>query len=166
MLIYHPAFDAYHCVFRIISIMEVGKCMELDRLRILDFCLCFPAIVGSFELPRKYAKVKRAADEANNIYRTPINVKATFWNLLSTQDSALACLAASGYVDAHKLKDKIVEKTSVEVPEEILEKCGSLMKRESVFFDSLFTPLLQLPLGGPTGLKARSGLLEYKYDAA
>lgn len=166
MLIYHPAFDAYHCVFRLISLMEVGKCIELDRLRILDFCLCFPAIVGGFELPRKYAKVKRAADEASNVYRTPINVKATFWNLLSTQDSALACLAASGYVDASKLKDKTVEKTSLKISEEILEKCKSLMERESVFFDCLLTPLLQLPLTGPAGLKARSGLLEYKYDAA
>ena len=44
MIIYNPAFDIYHCVYRMISILSnlVNEKIEVDKLRILDFYMVFP----------------------------------------------------------------------------------------------------------------------------
>lgn len=45
MLIYHPAYDAYHCVFRMLLIAERVSGIEVEKARILDFYLVFPGMV-------------------------------------------------------------------------------------------------------------------------
>ncbi|HGA8765958.1 TPA: ABC-three component system middle component 5, partial [Salmonella enterica subsp. enterica serovar Virchow] len=46
MLIYHPAYDAYHCLFRMIALIDHVNEIEVDKARILDFYLIFPALVS------------------------------------------------------------------------------------------------------------------------
>lgn len=44
-MIYSPAFDLYHCIYRMLQILgrfTEGDIMETDRLRIYDFYLLFP----------------------------------------------------------------------------------------------------------------------------
>ena len=47
MLVYHPAFDMHHCVFRMVRLLNrlpVGSC-QVERMRILDFYLLFPSLI-------------------------------------------------------------------------------------------------------------------------
>lgn len=164
MLVYHPAFDAYHCVFRLVTILESRQTIEVDRLRILDFVLCFPAVVATFRLPQRAASIRKPASLADNAYRTPLNPRATFGALSASQDGALACLAAAGFVGPESLRDGIAVRTSAPLPNELLEQCKKLRNRETLFFRQILPPFLEIPLLGHDGLKARSGLLEYRYD--
>ena len=69
MLIYSQAYDLYHTMFRILQIMEKTKeVLEVDKLRILDFYLAFPAElleIRSFSGFKKYEKYLK--DETNLI---------------------------------------------------------------------------------------------------
>ena len=164
MLVYHPAFDAYHCVFRLLAVLEGHRPLEVDRLRILDFVLCFPAVVADFKLPQKAVGIKKAAKLADSAYRTPLNSKATFGMLSATQDGALACLAAAGFITTSNLRDGLAERTALSLPEQLVLQCAKFRQRKQVFFEQLLPALLDIPLFGHDGLKARSGLLEHRYD--
>jgi hypothetical protein len=161
MLVYHPAFDSYHCLFRSISILEVcGQC-EVERLRILDFCLSFPTTVVKFRLPPGRSAVKKAALAESNPYRDPISPRAMFANLAAIQMAAFSCLAATGLAT---LDAGVLTRTQTALPEAIRERCLSMQAKESTFFNTLLSQLNALPLLGPDGLKARSELMEFRYD--
>ena len=163
MLVYHPAFDSYHCLFRSISILEVcGKC-EVERLRILDFCLAFPTTVAKFRLPPGRAAVKKAALGESNPYRDPISARAVFANLTTIQMAAFSCLTATGLAT---LESGVLARTQTELPEAIKVRCLSMKTQEHTFFNTLLSQLNALPLFGPDGLKARSELMEFRYDPA
>lgn len=161
MLVYHPAFDSYHCLFRSISILEIFPRVEIDRLRILDFCLSFPTIVSQFKLPVGSSSVRNAALAVASPYRDPISAKSVFVNIAPIQSAAFACLTATGLttVDSSSLT-----RTNAILPESIKKRCLELRSEEKVFFETLLSLLMDLPLLGPNGLKARSGLMEYRYD--
>jgi hypothetical protein len=161
MLVYHPAFDSYHCLFRSISILEACQEAEVERLRILDFCLSFPAIVKEFRLPRGRSVVKRTALTASNPYRDPISARTVFANLAAIQTAAFSCLAATGLVS---LSSGTFTRTPNALPDSIRQRCLNIQATEDVFFGTLLFQLKELPLLGPDGLKARSGLMEYRYD--
>lgn len=164
MLVYNPIFDAYHCVFRMLAILELSKSMELDRLRILDFALCFPSIVTKFKLPRGFAEVRVAAKTFENPYRDATGANRLFLSLQPTQGGALGCLAAAGFIVQSELSVGRVTRTAISIPREIEERRLGLMEREPSFFTVIAGKLMEIPLLGPDGLKDRSGLMEYRYD--
>jgi hypothetical protein len=166
MLVYHPAFDAYHCVFRLLAIAEKQASIETDRLRILDLLLCFPAVVASFRLPQRAMNLRKPAKVADNPYRTPLSPKASFDSLAASYDGALACLAAASFVVPASLREGVIVRTSLLLPDELVRQCASLRTREHLFFEQILPALLEIPLLGQDGLKARSGLLEHRYDTA
>lgn len=161
MLVYHPAFDSYHCLFRSIAILEVCQESETERLRILDFCLSFPTVVAQFRLPPGRAAVKKAALSVASPYRDPISARAVFANLATIQVAAFACLTATGLTTTNS---GVICRTQSILPEVIKRRCLEIKTKEKVFFDTLLSQLIALPLLGPDGLKARSGLMEYRYD--
>jgi hypothetical protein len=164
MLVYHPAFDAYHCVFRLLAIVEKQASIEIDRLRILDFLLCFPAVVASFRLPQAAMRLRKPAKVADNPYRTPLNPKTSFDTLAASYDGALACLAAANFIVPASLRAGLVVRTSSLLPDALSQQCANLRVREQLFFEQILPALRDVPLRGPEGLKARSGLLEHRYD--
>jgi hypothetical protein len=165
MLVYNPVFDAYHCVFRMLAILELSESIELDRLRILDFVLCFPSTVTTFKLAKDLGKVKAAAKALENPYREAMAADRVFLSLRPTQDGALGCLAAAGFVARSALSIGRVTRTAVSIPREIETRLVDLMKRESFYFNAIALSLINMPLLGPGGLKDRSGLMEYRYDS-
>ena len=161
MLVYHPAYDSYHCLFRAAAILEVCKRTEVDRLRVLDFCLSFPNVVAKFRLPSGRTALRKAALQTSSPYCDPINSKAVFVNLRRIQAAAFSCLSATGLIT---IESEFISRTAVPLPPQIKDRCDELRSRESVFFDTLLSDLVDMPLYGSDGLKARSDLLEYRYD--
>lgn len=161
MLVYHPVFDSYHCLFRSISILEVCNKSEIERLRILDFCLLFPTAVSKFRLPPGRSAAKKAALAESNPYRDPISARAMFANLTAIQMAAFSCLTATGLAT---LEAGVLTRTQTALPKEIKQRCLSMQAKEHTFFNTLLSQLNALPLLGPDGLKARSALMEFRYD--
>ncbi|WP_425293911.1 ABC-three component system middle component 5 [Mesorhizobium japonicum] len=61
MLVYHPAFDVYHGVFRALLLLEntPTKSMPADTLRIIDLYFVFPYLLADLDFPRGAGAVGR-----------------------------------------------------------------------------------------------------------
>lgn len=164
MLVYNPVFDAYHCIFRILAILEIRPSIEVDALRILDFSLCFPSIVATFKLPKELTALKTVAKKTHNPYRDAMGANRLFLSLRPTHDGALACLAAAGFIMPKELAAGRATRTAVSLPLDLNDRRAALVARETFFFEHIASKLLEIPLLGPNGLKDRSGLMEFRYD--
>ena len=164
MLIYHPAFDSYHCVYRMTILTQTVRKLEYSKLRILDFYLCFPAEIASIALPQELQSIRAVAKEARNKFRGPVNSLRTFHDLEQIQNSATRLLVASDVFDSEKLKDGIISRTNRAVPTEFSGPPPDSSTQTGVLINFVLTQLSALPLRGAGGLKQRSGLMEYRYD--
>ena len=167
MLIYHPAFDAYHCVFRMLRITEELKKMETTKLRMLDYYFCFPAEVALIQLPRKDNGIKKIAQGAKNQYHGPVSSARTFRDMEPIQHAAVRMFAASGVFDSNQLELGTISRTEVKLPVDILnaQALDSVDANPLVAISNyILYNLSQLPLSGPGGMKQRTGLMEYRYD--
>lgn len=167
MLVYHPAFDLYNCIFRMLSLLNYTKDEEIhfDKLRIWDFYLAFPSQVRSIAFPSHLRRLKESVFKyKENPYEHLSDPKRVFERMRTYQLSAAKCLASYGFIDSKSLlKNKIV-KTKKEVPSELLESLNNLTLEKSNIIKLIVNEFVDLPLYGTKGLKARTGLIDFKYD--
>ena len=166
MLVYHPAFDIYNCVFRMLQLMTSMKQneVELDRLRIWDFYLTFPNEARKISYPADLSELKKIfKTKQENPYEDLIDPKRIIERMKPYQVSALRCLASYGLIDSKMLAKNIVKRTDKEIPIEILSKFSELTVEKSNII-KLIVGFRELPLYGKMGLKYRTGLIEFKYD--
>ena len=117
MLIYHPAYDAYHCIFRMIALIDHVNEIEVDKARILDFYLIFPSLVEKIRMPYNYSYIKKIAKKYSNDYRNPISAISTFRDLHQIQMAAIRCLAATGLIEIAVLDKGLIKRTEKEIPD-------------------------------------------------
>lgn len=166
MLVYHPAFDIYNCVFRMLQLMTSMKQseVELDRLRIWDFYLTFPNEARKISYPSNLSELKRIfKKKQENPYEDLIDPKRIIERMKPYQMSALRCMASYGLIDNKLLSKNIVKRTEKEVPKELLNKFSELTIEKANII-KLIVGFNELPLYGKMGLKYRTGLIEFKYD--
>jgi hypothetical protein len=165
MLIYHPAFDAYHCVFRMLALAEAFEEADIDLLRICDFYLIFPSAIACARLPSNLSRGRKIAKLAANTYRDPINPKTVFRDMAEIQTSALRNIAASGFIDLELFEKGTLKIVNPDIiPKQIREKISIFSAELGDIFDFLVSELSTIPLQGINGLKHRTDLLEYRYD--
>jgi len=61
MIVYHPAFDLYHSVYRMLQILthfDKNDYVETERLRIWDFYLLFPDKINTIKLKNTEKDIK------------------------------------------------------------------------------------------------------------
>jgi len=166
MLIYHPAFDPYHCAFRgmrILGILE-GLDIEVDSFRIGDFYILFPGLIVQMKLPRDLLKWRSHFSEAKNPYHFSGDQKIVFERMRVFQLMGLRALAHNGIIDETKLQKGAIVRGSRTCPEALSEVVKKSNEREPDVINFLRDLFTKIPFRGVDGLKARSGLLEYKYD--
>lgn len=166
MLIYHPAYDAYHCVFRMLLIFNSIKEIEIEKARLLDFYLMFPSAISKIRLPANLKEARRAAKNLSNVYHDPINAASTFRDMGEIQQAALKCIAASGLIDMENLAKGLVKRTAQELPVEIQKKISEYMEKRQPITEIILSGLAKIPLRGDDGLKHRTELMEHRYDIA
>jgi hypothetical protein len=165
MLIYHPAFDAYHCAFRMLAITGENRVLEYSKLRILDFFLCFPAEVAGVQLPQEHVEYKKLARAAFNPYRGPVSAAKTFRELEPIQAAAARLLALTGLFSIVELESGKIVRTGHALPEDINFRLSDDLLFSTPLERFVLTKMAAIPLGGFGGLKQRTGLMEYRYDA-
>jgi hypothetical protein len=168
MLVYHPAFDLYNCIYRLLQLLTLMKQseIEVDRIRIWDFYLTFPREARKIKFPQDLAELKKVfKDSQPNPYEDLIDSKKIFERMKSYQMDALKCLASYDFIERELLNDNIVKRTSKEIPAALVEYLTDLsIEKENII--KLVTGFHDLPLVGGHGLKSRTGLLDFKYDVA
>jgi hypothetical protein len=81
------------------------------------------------------------------------------------QDMALRLLASRHLIELQKLLNSIVERTDVELPSELSDLVLIRNEEDEELMAFLCQNFISMPLSGDQGLKARSNLLEHRYDA-
>jgi hypothetical protein len=163
VLIYHPAFDAYHCAFRMLAVTEKIKQLEFAKLRILDFYLSFPGEIASVQLPHEHIEIKKVARAARNQYRGPISAFRTFREMEPIHLAAARMLAAWRVIDAERLQLGLVLRTETQIPTRLVEYVWRFLT-EGPLTEYVLTGMSAIRLSGVGGLKQRTALMEHRYD--
>lgn len=165
MLLYHPAFDTYHSAFRLLLLLwnaEPGP-ISYARLRVLDFYLLFPSELEGMNFPKNLLKEKGRWKALRSRYNKISDPRRVFDELTSFQLSGLHILISTGLVkqdvdsEAIELMRAAISQALVSQLQEATVKRGDILKL-------LTGPFQNIELYGRSGLKARTGLFEYRYD--
>jgi len=156
MLIYHPAFDNYHCMIRILKVLEnlPKQKYSYDRIRIYDYFFLFPNDLRKITIPTalRHYKVIKAENKYNTIHN-PIEV---FRRISGFQYLALNALASYDLIDNALFQEKIILRTDKKVPFEL-----NLRDFEQKYLEFLTSYASKLAL---KELKERTKLMEHRYE--
>ena len=153
-------------MFRFITIANLQDLEEFEftRLRIYDFFFLFPHLVESINFPKiKGAQaLKKTAMGMPESYESLPNKKRLFSEIGDYHIQALQILLAKDiFIESNGrlrtsrgYQDKSVSELLDKNPYNTVE-----------FFADLLKILNQVDLAGESGLKKRTGLMEYRYDA-
>lgn len=171
MIIYNQAFDLYHCIFRVLHLLNNIKkedVLEVDRIRIWDFYLLFPEKIHEIRLKQDEKTIRQIRKQlikiTNNPYEKINNNKKIFERLNQYQISALNCIASYGIISKDNL---ILNKVSIinkDILDDYISKVIDVSQSQTNVISLLTTYFYDISLFGSDGLKSRSNLIESKYD--
>ena len=164
---YHPAFDVYNCMFRFLQLLNHENVNEINKnkLRILDFYLLFPGLIENIKIKSEHRKFKRQFVSIDNRYNTSSvasQARQVFERIKPFQNLALCQLAKKKHITIDT--NEIIELNATKLSREIINLFEqSNINKDLVNF--LCCELYEYELNGLNGLKDRTGLMEFKYDA-
>ncbi|MDR9759422.1 hypothetical protein RJJ37_07215 [Rhizobium redzepovicii] len=163
MLVYHPAYDIYHGAFRSLLLLEhtPSKTMPFDTMRILDLYFVFPYLIADLDFPRGAgAKGRKLAGSPSRFNTLPS--PRTFLEQMKGLHTLIGtALAGLGFISGDAFKNGVIERTATLVPETLLSNASP---EDLELAEYLGTKIATIPILGKTGLKARSKLMEFRYD--
>ena len=156
MLIYHPAFDTYHCLARVLKILNNIPVQQysMDRIKIYDYFLLFPNETKKIVLPPAWSQYKKIKAETR--YNQVPNTRDIFMRISSFQDLALNAMASYELIDAELFSKDIILKSS-----KVVELEPVINEIEQMYFRFLNDYANKLPL---KELKERTKLMEHRYE--
>lgn len=165
MLIYHPAYDANHGMFRMLRLLTVNpdQAMKWDSFRILDIYYLFPHLLLDARLPPKLTKAKKAAAAGSAKYNHAPSPKIFIQQIAGLHESIAMSLASKGFISESAFKAGLLQRTSKSLPVTV-EAAFDDAADDDALVRLLAVDLAALPLSGQNGLKERTGLLEHYYD--
>jgi hypothetical protein len=166
-LAFEPAFDPFHCAFRLLRQLEFGmsKPVFLPRLKVLDVFVAEPRRCLDIRLqgdPKKAARLAAKCQKPTYGHRPS---KQAFFNRMSPmQDAALQTLVTQGFFDQRAFENKLAQRTDKNLPEALLNRITTKNDDEAPLMEFVVQALNAVPFEGAGGLKDRTGLGEYRYD--
>lgn len=164
MLSYTPVLDIYHTSLRSLAVLtRYDASMELDGLKIIQFYLAMPAYLRDFSFTRDVSKalVLRSIEECPPPYAQLPPPKVMFTRAEGVADAAIRGLVAKNILNLDGYRAGVAEIGTC--PKNILNICQEYSASNEKLLSAL-SKLSSLPLYGVRGLKALSGLKEYRYD--
>lgn len=165
MLIYHPAFDSHHSAFRQLVLLSrlPNSVSNETQLRILDYYFLFPSELAKVTFPNSLRKEKKQWIQLVSRYNRIPDPRRVFDELKAYQEEGVRMLAATGLI-------QIIERsgqsyvTLNKIPESLLPIVESATEKHTELVKLLTGEFAKIDLYGASGLKARTGLFEYRYD--
>lgn len=168
-LSYNEAFDPYHAVFRFLRLFFGCKLREpvpYDKFRILDFYLLYPFRLQNLQLfaddtrwravSRSYARLKPYGELPDD--------NSLFERMGSFQKAAVSSMARAGIISDDEWTRNRILFLPDRIPGDAEKRCQELNDTMAEIIEILSEINARYELNGRNGLKARSGLLEYRYD--
>ncbi|WP_286340013.1 ABC-three component system middle component 5 [Ferrimonas sp. YFM] len=164
MIIYHPAHDVNHCSYRILNVLYAVKSNELhcDMLKIINFYYVYPHLLKdmeSYPRPLNY-QAKKIRNIRDSFELTP-NPSSLFFEMNPTHETAISSLHQRSLISIER---NIVSLERQKLPHSLIQEFKNDKLTKSDLFKILVECLPKVKLDGDNGLKAKSGLMEYKYD--
>lgn len=171
MISYQPALDRYHTVFRLLAIVgNIDSCLpvDVDKLRILDFYLIFPFRLETFRFKQPQVSLKKVGKSyrAMQPYGGIPDDASLLLRMASVQALAIDTLAAQSLIDPDAYKQGVIMVGEGEAPEPLSKSIAAFVADNAALFEVIRILACDYSFLGDDGLKRRSGLMEYKYDAA
>lgn len=169
-LVFQPALDPLHAAFRILrlrSILSESPPLHVEHVRILDFFLLFPFRIRSLRLAPSHQHYKALAEKYAHLapYGEQPDSELLFERMKPMQIAALETLALRGYIDEGSFKAGIFKPTQNEIPIELADRISRINYEQSDLVDFLRILATGYDVSGENGLKARSQLMDSRYDA-
>lgn len=167
MLIYHPAYDINHCIYRILRLLQVSdhSSFSWEQLRLLDFYSLFPHLLKTISpFPRELGSYKKIISLIPDPYESIPNEKRIFHEMMPIQNTAIHNLIARDIIAPDRYTEQIITRSETKIPDQLIEKINNdnFIKEDWYLFLANKLPLVNL--NGKNGLKFRSDFLEYRYD--
>jgi hypothetical protein len=169
-LTYHAAFDVFHAVFRQFKIRELlkeGFAVPEEQIRIVDFYLVFPSRLGNVRLPKDKIRFRKLLTKLSKIrpYSELPEDSVLFSRMRPIQEAAFHTLSIADFSDRDARKIGVLKRTSKPTPQVIETHIAAWKAEEEETIELFRSMLTEFELLGENGLKSRSGLGEYRYDA-
>lgn len=168
MILYHPATDFFHCWMRIATMVDrLGNdSIEYDRARIIDYYLCFPHALLQCRLPASFSnKVRKSVHALDKRYEDDLSIHQAFQQMRAIQHQVVMDMVGRGLLERTAyLEGLLVVSDSSQAHDVLVQVTAKWSGKESEARSTIIDALGSLSLNGHNGLKARSGLLEYRYD--
>ena len=167
---FQPAFDPFHTMFRLMRLFHIIKQhgpLDYDQVRILDFFLLFPTRIDAIRMMQPHVRFRSLAAkyERSRPYGEQPDDQILFSRMKPIQLAAIQSLATHGFLDRTKLSLNEVSAAEKHIPKEVKARLESANHEDSELLSFLDILASKYPLLGRDGLKDRTGLLEYRYDA-
>ncbi len=171
MLVYHPAFDIFHTVFRMMVLIKNLKTpiIELERFRMMDFYLAFPnelSKISFAKLGKELQQYKKVMPKEANKYEDVHDSFKTLERMRPYQMDAIRFLISYGYIDSEKFEKQytisIIDSNIIEGIVATWEQTSRPIDKNAlgIVTGSFSSVIFQ----GDKGLKAKTGLLIHRYD--
>ncbi len=164
MIIYHPAYDVNHCSYRILNILNsIGdNKVHCDMLKIINFYYVYPHLLKRMEVfPKPLNYQAKKIKSINDPFELTPNPSNLFFEMSPTQETAILSLLQRSLIN---VENNIISLEKQNMPKELIQVFKNDKFTKSDIFKILVACLPKVKLDGNNGLKARSGLMEYKYD--
>lgn len=167
MLIYHPAYDANHCLYRLLAILQATTEFPItwDQLRVLDYYYLFPSQLKNIKpwpssIKDFRTKLKSIPDQFEDIN----NPARVLYDLQVFQKTAALELIAKGIISKSDFEGGLLKLNIDPLPSNFAELIENDCFLKSDAFEVITKALPKIEFNGDSGLKKRSGLMEYIYD--
>ena len=169
-LSYQPAFDPFHTLFRFLRLREAvlkGLALAEEHFCIMDFYLLFPHRISELRLKPEHRRFKKLATKY--AYTKPYGAmpedRVIFSRMRNIQTAVLDTLARRGLINPNQYVLGEVGLSELPIENKISAHIELENEQQSDLIEFLKSLAFEYELLGPNGLKSRSHLLEYRYDA-
>ena len=167
MLMYHPAQDVNHCVYRLLVITESTehKKLSVDVYRLIDFYSVFPSLLRlNKQWPSPIHRYKKTFEEIPEPFESLKNAKRILHELERLQSIAIQNLLAKDFLHIEAFHTGYLSRTDKPLPDSFIAGIEDSRLSTQPWFEVLINEFPKAKFSGRSGLKARTGLMEYRYD--
>lgn len=168
MLTYHPLKDPNHCIFRMLCILNDIDAEEIpiDLLKILDFYLLFPHLLKKIKpFPNIFTAFKKDLNVVQDPFENLPSATKLLFDLSPIQETCINFLAVKKIINIDRLKKDKINLIKENIDELLLDYINKASFKNENWYSFLIKHLSTMSLYGENGLKARTKLMEYKYDS-
>jgi len=146
--------------------MSADAPWHFDQLRIADFYLVFFFRLGRARLSPKHRAIRNLAKSMGaERYEMQPDDQLIFSRMEKTQRAAMGALLSSNFFDSEQFLSGILVEGLSQETQPLSIRLDEANKADSRLLGAIHSLVTEYDLLGADGIKARTGLMEHRYDA-